>query len=116
MVSGAMKALLWTVVWKNYLNLKAKFSIYQLIYIATLTYCQEKNEISGLSFTWYPVRISDRRTADPLFQKEPAEVVQASEQDVSWLSPRGGIQGTSHMSVSGLRCVFVCMRTRTQAS
>lgn len=62
------------------------------------------------------VRSSEKRTAAPLCQKEPAEVVQASDVDVSWLSPRGDIQGTSNMSVSELTCVFVFMCALTHLS
>lgn len=101
---------------------------WDLIYIATLTCgqwlwmcrdpCPSLCQVSGLTCR-DKMRSSDRRI--PLCQMEPAEVVQASDQDVSWLSPFGGIRGTSNMSyhVSELTCAScanVCVCTNTPFS
>ena len=108
-----------SIVVKKELSQKAKLSVYQSIYVPTLTYGHElwvvtkrtrsRIQVAEMSFLWRVaglslsdrVRSSDIRrehgveAAAPLRRKASAEVVRASDQEASRVPPFRGFPGTS---------------------
>ncbi|KAK3517503.1 hypothetical protein QTP70_012581 [Hemibagrus guttatus] len=97
---SAVAAVMWSmyrsVVVKKELSRKVKLSIYQSIYVPTLTYGHElwvMTERGG----------ARSRAAVPLHRKGTVEVARASVSDASGMSPWGGVLGMPHRKRPGRR-------------
>ncbi|KAK3538438.1 hypothetical protein QTP86_003713 [Hemibagrus guttatus] len=114
--AAVMRSMYWSVVVKKELSRKAKLSIYQSIYIPTLTYGHElwvmterirsRIQAAEMSFLCRMAgcslrdRLRSSVTREELrvepHRKETVEVARASVSDASGTSPWGGVPGMPH--------------------
>ncbi|KAK3518109.1 hypothetical protein QTP70_033327 [Hemibagrus guttatus] len=93
--AAVMQSMYWPVVVKMELSRKGKLSIYQSIYIPTLTYGWRGTPLE-IGKELCHLGGAHSRAAAPPHREGLVEVARASVADASWTSPWGGVPGMPH--------------------